>query len=163
MLLSRVRGYLQFLPAFFLVAALVAVLPAHAVEVDSSGSDGCDKPRTRTEKMLCLSPEVQDVDGVLNRVFLNIKSEIGQKCGDAPICGKLKTHLRTSQLRWTEYRDSFCELETMHIEDQDESDLSFSSCLISETRRKIEDLRVEQLGFRQIYKQQSLVIRTQPM
>lgn len=115
-------------------------------------TDRCADPKTRTEKMQCLNVEVNDIDGVLGRTYNNIRNELAAKCGGAELCEKIRTHLRKSQINWIVYRDSFCELETLHLDAGDNSDIQFAACLMSETTRKIEDLRVQQLNFRRIYR-----------
>ncbi len=123
---------------------------AHSQEVSP---ENCDKPKTRSENAICLFPEVSDSDAVLNRTYNDILNEINEKCAlKDGTCDRLKKLVKSTQVRWIQYRDNFCDLEVAHIANRDDADLSFGSCLISASKQKVEDLHIQQLNFRTIYK-----------
>ncbi len=135
---------------FFILVFTVSFLAA--ADENETTPIQCDMVKTRSEGLLCMDTEASDLDAVNNRVYKNLMAELESryKTKDPKRLAILKAKINNSVYAWIAYRDSACEIETIHIENEDEKNQYYKDCLLAMLRNRIEELRVLQITLKNI-------------
>ncbi len=113
-----------------------------------SNSEQCEITRDPVMLIICLDDEVKDIEQlrvrIQNRIFerINIKYAKKEK-GRAKL---LKAKLENSAQTWNKYRLSYCDMETIHITEEDNRNEFIKQCLLSLSKKRVEDLRLLQIN-----------------
>lgn len=98
--------------------------------------------------VLCIEDSVKEVDQLKTRIQDRIYKKIDLKYGAKnPARAKvLKWKTKNSSDIWEKYRLSYCDMESIHIEEEENRGEFIKECLLSITNTRIEELRLLQLN-----------------
>lgn len=128
------------------VLLLFFIFKSHA-GVDAS-SARCEMTLEPVSLILCMDDEIKDIEQlgerIQNRIFARINIKYSKK---EPNRAKvLKAKLANSAQIWNKYRLSYCDMETIQISDEDNRSEFIKQCLLSLSKKRVEDLRLLQLN-----------------
>lgn len=98
--------------------------------------------------ILCMDDDVREFENlknfVMNRIYGRIELKYAKK---DPVRAKtLKAKVENYAKAWEGYRLSYCDLESIHIPDEDNHSQFVKDCLMSLTKSRIEELRLLQIN-----------------
>lgn len=108
----------------------------------------CEMMTEPVSLILCLDDEIKDIEQlrrrIQNRIFERISFKYAKK---EPNRAKiLSAKLENSILTWDKYRLSYCDMETIQISEEDNRSEFIKQCLLSLSKKRVEDLRLLQLN-----------------
>lgn len=120
-----------------------------AVKAESNDLEDCQAgdPDAVVEFVTCLDDQVRELDELALRIQNRVLARIDIKYlpSNSEKAKRLRSKFQDSISIWYRYRSSFCDLESVHVIDEDERLGFIKECLISLTKSRIEELRLLQL------------------
>jgi uncharacterized protein YecT (DUF1311 family) len=98
--------------------------------------------------VLCVDDDIREFEDLKNFVMFRIYRRIELKYAKKePARAKtLKTKVENYAKSWESYRLSYCDLESIHVTDEDNRSQFVKDCLMSVTKTRIEELRLLQIN-----------------
>lgn len=117
---------------------------AMAQEIQAPTCQGIDT----VPLILCMDDDVKEFEDLKNFVMERIYGRIELKYAEKdPVRAKtVKEKVENYAKSWEGYRLSYCDLESIHITDEDNRSQSVKDCLMSLTKSRIEELRLLQIN-----------------
>jgi uncharacterized protein YecT (DUF1311 family) len=108
----------------------------------------CSATQELVSLVLCVDDEVRDLDELRARVQIQVLEKVKTRYSKAePVKAKrIKEKILISDVNWKKYRDSYCDLESIYVTENDERGMYIQQCLVALTKSRIEELRVLQIN-----------------
>ncbi|MBL7546179.1 MAG: DUF1311 domain-containing protein [Bdellovibrionaceae bacterium] len=98
--------------------------------------------------VICIDDEVRELDQIKERIqariFLRIEYKYAKN--DPKRAKILKAKIETSIKIWEAYRSSYCDMESVYLENDSSRGEFIKQCLVTITKMRIEDLRLLQIN-----------------
>jgi uncharacterized protein YecT (DUF1311 family) len=108
----------------------------------------CQEGLDTVPLILCMDDDVREFEDLKNFVMDRILARIELKYAknDPARAKTLKEKVENYSKSWDGYRLSYCDLESIHITDEDNRSQFVKDCLMSLTKSRIEELRLLQIN-----------------
>tara|TARA_B110001454_G_scaffold16145_2_gene14595 strand:+ start:4340 stop:4744 length:405 start_codon:yes stop_codon:yes gene_type:complete len=108
----------------------------------------CTAKMETVSMILCMDDDIKEFedlkDFVMTRIYSRIEFKYAKK--DPARAKNLKAKINKYAKSWESYRTSYCDLESIHVSDEDTRAQLIKDCLISITKSRIEELRLLQIN-----------------
>jgi uncharacterized protein YecT (DUF1311 family) len=108
----------------------------------------CSSTQELVPLVFCVDDEVRDLEELRARVQIQLLEKVKIRYSKAePLKAKrIKEKILKSDVNWKKYRDSYCDLESIYVTENDERGMYIQQCLVALTKSRIEELRVLQIN-----------------
>lgn len=131
-----------------IVAGILLVMLNQQVMAQENQAPQCQEGMDTVPLILCMDDDVREFEDlknfVMNRIYGRIELKYAKK--DSARAKTLKEKVENYAKSWEDYRLSYCDLESIHITDEDNRSQFIKDCLMSLTKSRIEELRLLQIN-----------------
>lgn len=130
------------------VIGLLLLVFTSASAASKHNPTSCELAMDPVLLILCLDDDLKDIEGLRSRIQNQVFSRIDLKYAkkDPSRAKLLKGKLENSAHTWDKYRLSYCDMETIHITEEENRSEFIKECLLSLSKKRVEDLRLLQLN-----------------
>lgn len=128
---------------FFIIGLCFEVLA-----VSNEGNCSSGDSNSIISLTICLDDDLKELEQLRARIEQNVLNRIDVRYGkkDATRAKHLKLRFENSTRVWYQYRYSYCEMESISVNIEDNQAEFVKQCLVSLSRSRIEDLRLMQIS-----------------